>query len=280
MILVDFNGLVVGTIAAEKGTLDENLIRHIILNQLRQYAHKYKAEYGDMIICCEGRSWRKEIYPEYKYKRGTARQESKVDWDFVYKTLNMVLDEIRENVPYKVIQHPRAEADDIIGTLVEMTQEFGRWEDVMIISNDHDFKQLQKYDNVKQLSPKFKKLVVEKNPRKYLLEHVLKGDRGDGVPNVYSPDNTFTDDIRQKPMRQTFIDKVLEADNAEDVLSTEELRNFQRNRKLVDLSECPQEIKDDIIHQFDTVKAPPRSKLLNYLIDKRCKLLIECIEEF
>lgn len=280
MILIDFNGLVVGHIAQSKEVLDENLIRHIVLNQLRMYSHKFKRDYGEMVLCCEGRSWRKEIFPEYKYRRQSDREDSHVDWNDVYRILNMILDEIKANLPYKVLQHPRCEADDIIGILAELTQEFGRHDNVMIVSNDHDFKQLQKWDNIKQFSPKMKKAVVEKHPKTYLLTHIIKGDRGDGVPSILSPDNTFTDEIRQKPIRESFINKILEADNIEDVLSTEELRNWQRNNKLVNLAEIPQDIKDEVIEQFETVKPAPRMKLLNYLMKKRCKQLIECIEEF
>lgn len=51
------------------------------------------------------------------------------------------------------------EADDIINSLVEYTQEFGNYEKVMIISGDKDFAQLQKYSNVDQYSPITKSLL-------------------------------------------------------------------------------------------------------------------------
>lgn len=280
MILIDFNGLVVGMLAQSKEELGEDLVRHIVLNQLRMYSHMFKKDYGETVICCEGRSWRKEIFPNYKYRRAVDREASKTDWPAVYALLNQILDEVRENTPYRVLQHSRAEADDIIGTLCEMTQEFGRHDDIMIVSNDHDFKQLQRYNNVKQFAPSKKKLVVEDHPLKYLVEHIVTGDRGDGVPNILSPDDSFVTGIKQRPARKTLVEKVIEANDPADVLNTEELRNYQRNQKLVDLRECPQDIKDEIIEQYDACEPAPRAKLLNYLIAKRCKLLIDVIEEF
>lgn len=275
MILVDFNGLVIGIIANAKEELNDNLIRHIILNQLRQYSLKFKGEYGQMVICCEGRSWRRDYFEQYKHKRKAAREEHKVDWNQVYDTLNMVLDEIRENVPYVVLQHPRCEADDIIGILAARSQEFGKHEDILILSGDHDFKQLQKWKNIKQYSAMQKKFVVEKDPAKYLFEHIVKGDSGDGVPNILSPDNTFVDNIRQSPMTKKRIEGY-----AADIFTQEERRNFQRNELMVDLSKIPQDIQDEVINMYEATEAAPRSKLLNYLIKKRCKMLIECIGDF
>ena len=281
MILIDFNGLAVGTIVMNKMAAEEDMIRHMILNQLRLYNKKFRDEYGQMIICCEGRSWRKGFFSEYKANRKTTRDESALDWNEVFRLINMVTDEIRENLPYKVVRVETAEADDIIGALAEHTNEFGNHEPVMIVSNDKDFLQLQKYSNVKQYSPMKKKLISEDHPHKYLVEHICKGDSSDGIPNINSADRTFVDGGRQTPVRQKLIDEVLaNYENLEEVLSTEQLRNYHRNRRLIDLSAMNTAVREDIINTYESVKAAPKMKVLNYLIKKRCKLLIECVEEF
>ena len=281
MILIDFNGLAVGTIVMNKMAAEEDMIRHMILNQLRLYNKKFRDEYGQMIICCEGRSWRKGFFSEYKANRKTTRDESALDWNEVFRLINMVTDEIRENLPYKVVRVESAEADDIIGALAEHTNEFGNHEPVMIVSNDKDFLQLQKYSNVKQYSPMKKKLISEDHPHKYLVEHICKGDSSDGIPNINSADRTFVDGGRQTPVRQKLIDEVLaNYENLEEVLSTEQLRNYHRNRRLIDLSAMNTAVREDIINTYESVKAAPKMKVLNYLIKKRCKLLIECVEEF
>lgn len=275
MILVDFNGLIVGTVATYAEQFEEDVIRHIILNQLRMYSHKFKGDYGQMVICCEGRSWRKDYFEHYKAHRQKNREASGRDWNRAFEIINMVLNEIRENVPYKVLQHDRAEADDIIGTLAEYTQQFGRHDDVLILSADHDFKQLHKFTNVRQFSPQQKKFIQCTDPAGYLQEHIIKGDTGDGVPNILSSDSVFVDGERQVVMSKKRYERILSGD-----ISLEEERNMQRNETLVDLSKCPQDIKDEIIDMFETTEPAPRSKLMNYLVKKRCKQLIESIQEF
>lgn len=275
MILVDFNGLVVGMIAQYAEEMEEDVIRHIVLNQLRMYSHKFKNDYGQMVICCEGRSWRKDYFEHYKAHRQKNRESSGRDWNEAFRILNMILDEIRENVPYKVIQHDRAEADDIIGVLCEYTQQFGRHDDVLVLSGDHDFKQLLKFNNVRQFSPMQKKFVECKDPAGYLVEHIIKGDTGDGVPNVLSPDDVFITEGRQTVMSKKRYERISSGD-----MTLEEQRNYQRNETLVDLSKCPQDIKDEIIDTFETTETAPRGKLMNYLVKKRCKQLIDSIQEF
>ena len=240
---------------------------------------KYRNEYGQMVIACDGGSWRKQIYPQYKAHRKTNRDSSGLDWTEFFRILNLVRDEITENLPYKVIHIDNIEADDIIGTLTEETQNFGQHEPVMIISADKDFIQLQQYSNVKQYSPMTKSFVKEKAPLKYLYEHIMRGDSGDGIPNVLSPDNTFVDKIRQKPVSSKKIEQwITSYDSLDKVMDRETYRNFQRNQALIDLKRIPRDKKDLIINTFDSVKT--NSKILNYLISKRCTQLIECAEEF
>lgn len=281
MIVIDYSGIAIAGVVVQKIEPEEDLIRHMILNTIRMYNKKFRDEYGQVVIACDGRSWRKEYFPQYKYKRKANREESSVDWGEMFRIINKVRDEIQGNFPYKVIQHERAEADDIIGTLVENTQEFGQHEPVMIVSADKDFIQLHKYNNVRQFSPMQKKFVQDSNPRKYLFEHILKGDSGDGVPNCFSGDNTFVDGLRQSPMTKKKIEYYTEnAEDLQSVMDQEVYRNYMRNKKMIDLSETPADIKNDIIGMYENQKPAPKMKILNYLIKNRCKLLIECVEEF
>lgn len=281
MIIIDYNAIAIATIIVQKLDIDEDLIRHMILNSIRMYNKKFRNEYGQMVIATDSSNWRRDVFPEYKFKRRDGREESELDWTEIFRIINLVFEEIGDNLPYKTIKIDGCEADDIIGALVERTQEFGQGEDVMIVSADKDFIQLQKYNNVRQFSPMAKKFVQDPNPRRYLFEHVLKGDGSDGVPNVLSPDNTFVDGIRQSPMTKKKIEYFFEnADNLESVMDREVYRNYCRNKKMIDLSETPQHLKDAVIDRYDSQKIAHRSKILNYLIKKRLKLLIECVEEF
>lgn len=286
MVIIDFNGIAISTIVTQKLEIQEDLLRHMILNSIRMYNKKYRNEYGQIVIACDSSTWRRDYFPQYKFKRRETRaedqaDENKMDWNEVFRILNMILDEIRDNLPYKVVKIDGAEADDIIGTLVEMTQEFGKHEPVMIVSSDKDFVQLQKYNNVEQFSPMLKKAMKEKNPRTFLYEHIFKGDSGDGVPNVLSADDTFVTGTRQKPVTAKKIEEwIANIDNLEQVMDENTYRNFVRNKKLIDLSETPNDLKEKIINTYDSQPIAHKSRVLNYLINKRCKLLIEAVGDF
>jgi len=251
----------------------------LILNNIRLYRNKFKETYGEIVICGDGRkNWRKDVFPNYKFKRAENRDKSNVDWNEVFRITNLVFDELSENFPYKTLLVEKCEADDIIATLVEKTQEFGEYEKVMIVSSDKDFAQLQKYENVYQYSPMKKGLVVEKNPRKQLLELILKGDQSDGIPNVLSPDNSFVEGIRQTPLRQTAIEKLTEDLNS---MGEAVYRNYCRNKKLIDLSEAPDFVKSEILNTFEEQdRWSNRSKVFPFLVEKRCRMLIEDVEDF
>ena len=279
MILLDYNAIAIGNVAVQRLAADEGLIRHMILNSIRMYRQKFHKEYGEMVIVADGmNNWRKDAFPQYKAARRKKRDESTIDWQEVFRIINMVREEIQENFPYKVMHEDGCEADDVIAQLAIETQEFGKHEPVMIVSADGDFKQLQVYKNIKQFSPMTKKLVVENNPRTYLAEHILKGDAGDGVPNVLSDDNVFVDGRRQGILSAKKKAALLDDPRA---LGDEIYRNYQRNQQLIDLKNCPQSVKESIINNFE--QQDPwgnRPKVFPYLVQKRCKLLIECVGEF
>jgi len=279
MLIIDYNGIAVSAVAIEK-TLSEDLIRHMILNTIRMYKSKFN-DYGEVVIAADGaNNWRRGAFPQYKANRRKNREESTFDWPKAFEIINKVREEIKENFPYKVVHIEGCEADDVIGTLVEQTQEFGLHEGVMIISADGDFKQLQQYDNVKQFSPLLKKFVVEDHPRLKLVEKIVKGDTGDGVPNILSDDNVFVEGLRQTPVTQKKLVEILNAVETADT-SKPWYRNYQRNQMLIDLTRTPQHLKDQILESYGEQDPwPNKGKVLPYLINKQCKMLIECIEEF
>jgi len=285
MIIIDYSAIAISSVFSQSksGKIEESFLRHTILNSLRMYNLKYRDKYGKMIIACDGGSWRKDYYSQYKAARRKNREESTMDWKEIFRIVNSIKAEIDEHLPYTVIQTDKAEADDVIAALVSATQEFGNHEPVMIVSADKDFIQLQRYDNVSQWSTMTKKLITDKNPSRYLLEHILKGDSGDGVPNVLSGDNTFTDGIRQTPLRAAKIDEWIAAQKAgtlQSVMPEETYRNYIRNRTVIDLECVPSTIRDAILTQYAAAPVKNNSKILNYLIANRCNILISCASEF
>ena len=210
----------------------------MILNSIRLYRQQFNEKYGEVILTYDSKHyWRREYFPQYKAGRKKGREKDNKDWDKIFGVLNKIKAEFKDNLPYKYLEVYGCEADDIIATLCKNNQD----EKIMIISGDKDFIQLHKYPNVKQYSPILKKYVNDHNPDTYIKEHILKGDTSDGVPNVLSPDNTFVDGIRQRPLGRKKIETWL--DIHIDDLPEEVKRNYQRNDKLINLDNIPEELE-------------------------------------
>tara|TARA_B100000780_G_scaffold203207_1_gene144195 strand:+ start:8824 stop:9663 length:840 start_codon:yes stop_codon:yes gene_type:complete len=279
MIIIDMNQITVASLMMHLNMTkskepDENMVRHMILNSVRMYRSQFTEEYGEVVLAYDSKHyWRRDFFPNYKASRRKGREKSDLDWDSIFEVLNKIKAEFKDNLPYKYLEVYGAEADDIIATLVKNKQE-----PIMIVSGDKDFIQLQKYPDIKQYSPILKKYVNGYNPNTYIKEHILKGDTSDGVPNVLSPDNTFVDGLRQKPLTKKKIENWLNI-NIDD-LPDEVKRNYQRNETLISLDKIPSELETEINEVFNNAPCGDRSKLLNYFIQSRLKNLTETIGEF
>ena len=256
--------------------VDEDMVRHMILNSIRNYMMQFKSDYvesdADVILAWDSKHyWRRDYYPQYKAGRKKTRESSNLDWNEIFGVTNKIRDEIKENLPYKSVEVYGAEADDIIAIVSNS------YDKVMIVSSDKDFIQLHN-DNIKQWSPVTKQEVNGHNPDTYIKEHVLKGDSGDGVPNVLSPDHTFTDGLRQKPLGKKRIEKMIN-ENMSD-WNDEVKRNYQRNYKLINLKNIPEDIESNIVDEISKSLCGDRSKLLNYFTVNKLKTLTENIGDF
>jgi len=286
MVLIDFNGIAVGSILGQLNhgmALEENLVKHIILNNLRTYRVKYpEKDYGRMVVCLDKRSWRRDVYKQYKANRTSGRKTDDRDWTLIFDLINKAQEDIGTYFPYAVIGVEGAEADDIIGALTNNALKDIWGEKVVIISADKDFIQLHSTDDsVIQYSPMQQKMVKNENPARYFFEHLMKGDTGDGVPNVLSPDNALTDKIRQSPVTKKKLELWWDnRDNLKDTMEPEVYRNYMRNREMISLDRTPQHIKDESVEKLENYKYPKRTNILNYLIENKMKMLIECAGEF
>ena len=291
MILMDYSQLALGATLSFKDDIKrgsekdvQDLIRHVAISSIKQYKKRFGKEYGKVILACDGRNyWRKHFFPQYKASRKKNRDASDLNWTLVFDTLNLIREEIKENFPYTVLHVDRCEADDIIATLVKSTQEFGQHEPVMIVSSDGDFKQLQKYDNVKQFSPIQKKAVScsTSELRTNLIEHIVKGDSGDGIPNILSQDDCFILEQRQSPVSSKRLAEFFE-DGFDACKNDVERRNWHRNQTLVDFDYIPEDITKSILAEYELNKNPKgdRMSVYNYLVANRCRNLLNEIEEF
>jgi 5'-3' exonuclease len=285
VIIVDLNQVMLSNLLMQLGNhtnaqLEENMVRHMILNSLRSYKVKFGQEYGEMVIACDNTNyWRKQIFPYYKANRKKNLEKSELDWKALFECLNKIRTELKEYFPYRVIDVESAEADDVISTLVtKFGSELNTGEKILILSGDKDFIQLHVYPNVSQYDPTRKKWINHDDPERYLHEHVLKGDVGDGIPNVLSPDNVFVVGDRQRPLTAKKIEKIMGTDLVD--MDTSLARNYSRNVRLIDLSFTPESIREKVMEQFESQKGRDRSKLLNYFIANKLKNLTEHLSEF
>jgi len=281
MILVDLNQVLISNLMAQvrgKGDVKPNkdMIRHMVLNSLRGFNVKFKDEYGTMVLCSDaGDPWRRDFFPNYKYSRKQARLDGPFDWDNIFNIITEIKNEVRDNFPYVVMYVENSEADDIIATLVKQQTE----DKYLIVSGDKDFVQLQHYGNVYQWSPLLKGYIGEnEDPVKFLREQIIKGDRSDGVPNILSDDEVFVRNERQKPIKAKQLEEWTDIENIP--LGAETKKYYNRNKKLIDLSQIPQTIETNIINTYKNYKVKDRSLLLNYFIDKKLKSLIDKINDF
>jgi 5'-3' exonuclease len=282
MIIFDFNQVAISNlmqqIGSSKNPVEENLVRHMILNTIRTYVHKFKLSHGpEVVIACDNRRyWRREVFPHYKASRKKNRDASGHDWNSIFDCLHKIKDELKTYSPYKLIDVDGAEADDVIAALV---MKYSPHQKVMILSSDKDFAQLQKFPNVEQFSPILKKYIKEPMPALQLKQMVIRGDKGDGVPNILTKDDVFVVGGRQKPITE---EKVINWLNQEpkDFCNDEMLRNYSRNEVMIDLTKIPQNIVTDILTTYESTQGKTKSVFMNYMIANKLKNLIEVIDEF
>jgi len=301
MILVDYSQVALSAILTFqrelKGDTSEvkNLIRHVTLSTLKSYKKKYGKEFGELVVCCDGRRyWRKEIFEYYKAGRKKMRDNSDLDWKLIFDTLSEMRDDIAKHFPYKVIHLERAEADDIIAVMTEWVQnnqlvQEGLVEEpqqILILSSDKDFKQLQlapfSSGNVRQWSPMQKKYITASKQEvlEFTVEHIVKGDTGDGIPNILSKDDVFVSGDRQKPVSAKRMAEFLEK-GIDACRTDEEKRNWQRNTKLIAFDNIPKDVKHEIISTYlNTKPNTDKMNIMNYLMEHRCRLLLDEIEDF
>lgn len=292
MILIDMNQVMISNLMVQTKIsegIDKGLVRHMVLNSLRMYVQKFSAEYGrELVLCYDSkRYWRREFFPFYKGTRKKDRAKSNFNWGQIFEVLNEIRDEIRVNMPYTVMEVDGAEADDIISVMtkqmaiknIRLQKDMQPVEKVLILSGDKDFIQLQKYPWLRQYNPVMKKFVSGMNPKQYIIEHVLKGDKSDGIPNYLSPDDTFVEGKRQRPLIKKTLDKIVGL-SPEQFCNEEQMQYYKRNLTLIDFSYIPVEVEEQIIESYDSVTPSPRNKMYNYFVNNQLITLLEKIEEF
>ena len=277
MILLDFSNIIVSSIMVASRVPDEerfseDFIRHLVLNSIRSYRKKHHEKYGEMVICTDYlSSWRKDAFPYYKAHRKVQREKQQkegVDWKALFEIIAKITGELEEYFPYKVVQIPHAEGDDVIAVLAKQAKE-----PCLIVSSDKDFNQLYKYKTVRQFSPMKHQMLKGIDPERYLKEHIIRGDKGDGIPNILSAGNCIVEGERQKPITKKKVDEWIKNESWPE-------HHWKRNQELIDFEYIPPLLAHAIERNYELQTPPNRSGLLNYFVKNKLKMLIEHIGDF
>jgi hypothetical protein len=292
MILIDMNQVMISNLMvqlAHSKEIEEDLVRHMVLNSLRMYRSKFYKEYGELVLCYDSKNyWRKKVFQYYKGTRKRDREKSSHNWSNIFDTLNKIRDEFRDNLPYPILDVDGAEADDIIAVLckyqgtvnIRLQRYMQPAVKVLILSGDKDFIQLQKYKFVRQYNPIQKKFISGGDPKAYILEHTIKGDRSDGIPNFLSEDDTFVENKRQKPLSKKNIEMWLDMSPEQFCRDEKTMQQYNRNRQLIDFNFIPDDVEKSIIDSYESITPHKRGKLYQYFAMHRLNDLLDKIGEF
>ena len=265
MILIDANQIAISHLMVRHKIEDEiniDTVRKSIVRVIARIQRKFGGDYGKMVLCYDDKNyWRRQVFGYYKMNRKKERETSKYDWDQVFSVLNKIRDELRNNFPYHVLQVEGAEADDIIATLVRQNGVRSIPEPILILSADKDFIQ--------------NRWIEDLDPIKYLQEHIIRGDRSDGIPNILTCDDAIVTGKPQKKMSREKISSLASMDPSQ-FTNFIRLRNWKRNSELIDFAKIPQAVTDRILTYYNSYRVKENINL-NYFIDNN---ITDLIEEF
>lgn len=268
-IMFDFDNLALRCFYGNKDVEPESASpnydywKYLVFNSI--YRMLYKERIHEVILALDSPSWRKIVYPLYKAHRAKKKEESKVDWDLFHLKKNEFLDEIKTYLPIKVIGVNRAEADDILGTLINHK----KTENAIVVSMDADYLQLS--GKCRIYSPIKKEFVKVADPEKFLLYTSLCGQKKDNIFNVKTPHN-WPDTKKKPPLGEKGIDKMIlnreldtfldtpivyEFDNEDGQKYSETVlprKMYELNRKLIDFDCTPKVMSEKTLEVYENYK--------------------------
>ncbi len=268
-IYIDFSVLAYRNLFSMKSTIDQfgyEILRHVFLKNILAYIRDFNP--NKVFIAVDvGQSWRKKVYSLYKGKRKEARDKQDVDWEKFYGICNSVVDELKKNFPFYTIGINHVEADDIIAYLV-------RNEDTdnekVIITSDRDYIQLLKYNNTKIFDPLKNKFMECLNPFHALELKICSGDKSDNIPPIY---HRWGEKTAEKNILSGNLKKMLEQkdNNGEPC---EISRNYERNKKLIDMEKLPKSVEKGIDLYLEEYKISSTKSIMKYFIENKLSELL------
>lgn len=290
-VIADFSQLAIATasqVFEPQEPITLGMLRHLVLDTIRANILRFKKQgYDEFILAIDnpngGGYWRRDLANYYKKSRTKSRSESDWDWDGYFENIRVILDEIKENMPYTVINIDRIEADDVIATLTKRFSLNG--DEIMIVSSDGDFTQLHKFKNVKQWSPMHKKLVKPKNgsAKADLMYKLIKGDKKDTIAPINVRSDywiTKLDGERCPPTKTIFVEACIDAEDPLSLMDDQQIERFKENKKLIDFDEIPSNISEQILNEYDNYVKNSKTKIYPYFVKSGLTKLMSEVNSF
>lgn len=300
MIITDFSKIAYSSIHAfaddiKKSNREdiENIIRHVIINSCLTIKRKFGREYGELIIALDGsKNYRYDIFPNYKAGRKKSREDDGMPWHIIFDVMNVIREEAKVYWPWKVVWSDRAEADDVMAVLVEDVANKNcisvgvldepEPEKVLLDTSDGDMFQLHKYPNVKQWSSRDRKFIGIKEgySDQWMRHFILTGDTGDGVPNVFSDIDCLVNKVRQTPATKARMAPFFDLPSLFDYDEDKKIKaRILQNHQLVCFDGMPVDVRDSILESWNTRTKATKMVMMKYLTQKKCRQLLESIDE-
>lgn len=294
-VLIDFNNIIYASFfmeiknnALQETGGNEYLLRHMFYTKLLALKREFHAKPADMYICMDHKvNWRKRHFEYYKASRAKKREESEIDFQFLFDLMDSMESEMKTSLPFNVLREEGLEADDWIAILSETDQP------VIVVSTDKDFYQLLTKPNVKIYNHvKLETVTLSKPPHVEKWVKILNGDTGDGIPNVFSDSDTFIcEEKRQKAFGERKAEMLLnevapmlifpEPILKEHFKKLGLLENFNRNNLLINFDEIPDEIRKKANDTIQMLKPSMNQvRMLAYLTQKNLVQLSSRVHEF
>ncbi|HET8688946.1 MAG TPA: hypothetical protein VFM18_20240 [Methanosarcina sp.] len=300
MIITDFSKIVYASVYVMKDDIKksspeeiENILRHMAINSCLTIKKRFQSQYGELVIALDGKNnFRYGIHPNYKFKRKENRDKDDLPWHIIKNCMDKIKEEAKVYWPWKVVWSERAEADDVMVVLTEEVAnknivENGlldeiEAEPVLIDTRDQDLFFLQKYPNVTQYDSRDRKVIkLDENYDTWIKEFIIKGDpQSDSVPNVFSDLNCMADGIKQTAAIKSRMAPILAHKNIFDYNDDPKIaKRIRENYQLVIFDGMPIDVRDEIMESWKNAKKASKMVMMKYLIEKKCKNLLEHLEE-
>lgn len=245
-LLIDFSHLSIRNLFADREIINNpnpefNLHRHQLITSLLFLIKKFNP--NEVVLGIDNKlNWRKKLYTDYKAHRKAKRDQDVFPWDAYYTYLEELIQDIKDNFPFKVIEQRYAECDDIIAILCKYSPFSG---ENIVVTSDKDFVQLLSLPHVKIYDPIKRKFMEEKQPKIFLEAKILMGDKSDNIPA-----------IKPRVGEKTAWKLANNKDELDALLHDAESgkayrKNYKLNRILIDFNSIPDVIKTKVLKQYD-----------------------------